>query len=410
MADPARELALALLRGVLAQRIMMSDLILGADAAPEVLARGQRLATATLRKLGPADAALKPYLQKAPPPAIRDVLRLATVELLAEGEAAHGVVSEAVSLARQAHPRAAGMVNAVLRRVAEEGQAAFEAAPPTRMANWLRGRLGAAYGNATVARIEAAHGAGAPLDLSARGDAAALAEATGGVLLPTGTVRLAGRAQVSALPGFEEGTFWVQDAAAALPAALLAPAPGARVLDLCAAPGGKTMQLAAAGADVTALDLSARRMKRLEDNLSRTRLAARLITADALSWQPDAPFDAILLDAPCSATGTIRRHPDLPHVKDAKGLKPLFALQATLIARAASWLKPGGLLAYCTCSLLPEEGEMQIAGLEGLTPVMPEAGWIEPEWRSDHGLRLRPDFWPEAGGMDGFYISLLRRT
>ena len=409
MADDARALALAFLKGVLAQRVMLSDLVAATQAPPEVMARAQRLAAETLRHLGPADAALKPFLRKAPPPAVRDVLRLATVELLAMGEAPHGVVSEAVSLAREASPRASGMVNAVLRRVAEEGGPAFEAAPPTRMANWLRGRLGAVYGNAVTARIEAAHAAGAPLDLTAKGEAEALAEAVDGELLPTGSVRVAGRAQVSALPGFEEGAFWVQDAAAALPAKLLDVQPGERVLDLCAAPGGKTMQLAAAGAEVVALDLSARRMKRVEENLARTGLAAELVTADALAWEPEAPFDAILLDAPCSATGTIRRHPDLPHVKDAKGLKPLFELQSALIARAKGWLKPGGRMLYCTCSLLPEEGEMQVEGLDGLSPQPLEAEWIEPEWRSGNGLRLRPDFWADRGGVDGFFMALLHR-
>ncbi|SIO16618.1 RsmB/NOP family class I SAM-dependent RNA methyltransferase [Vannielia litorea] len=407
MADAARELALSFIKSVLAQRIMMQDLVAAASAPPEVMARAQRLANATLRNLGPADAALKPWLKKAPPAPVRDVLRLATVELLALGEAPHGVVSEAVSLTRQASPRATGMANAVLRRVAEEGQAAFDAAPPTRMGNWLRGRLGAVYGNAVVARIEAAHGAGAPLDLTAKGDPAALAEATGGTVLPTGSVRISGPAQVTALPGYEEGAFWVQDAAAALPAKLLDAQPGERVLDLCAAPGGKTMQLASAGADVTALDLSERRLKRVEENLARTGLTATLVAADVLTWEPEGLFDVILLDAPCSATGTIRRHPDLPHVKDGKGLKELFAMQTAMLERAMSWLKPGGRLVYCTCSLLPEEGEKQV---EGYTLARPEAAWVEDSWRAGDGLRLRPDFWPEVGGMDGFYMAVLRRA
>ncbi len=406
MADAARELALSFIKGVLAQRIMMQDLVAATQAPPEVMARAQRLANATLRNIGPADAALKPWLKKAPPAPVRDVLRLATVELLALGEAAHGVVSEAVSLVRQVSPRATGMANAVLRRVAEEGRAAFDAAPPTRLPNWLRGRLGATYGNAVVAKIEAAHGAGAPLDLTAKGDAAALAEAVGGVLLPSGSVRVTGPVQVTALPGFEAGDFWVQDAAAAMPAKLLDAQPGERVLDLCAAPGGKTMQLAAAGAEVVAVDLSARRLKRVEENLARTGLTAELVAADVLAWDPEGQFDAILLDAPCSATGTIRRHPDLPHVKDGKGLKELFALQAAMLERAMGWLKPGGRLVYCTCSLLPEEGEAQVAGFE---LVRPETEWIEEGWRAGDGLRLRPDFWAERGGMDGFYMAVLRK-
>jgi 16S rRNA (cytosine967-C5)-methyltransferase len=186
-------------------------------------------------------------------------------------------------------------------------------------------------------------------------------------------------------------------------------------LDLCAAPGGKTLQLAAAGAQVTAVDVSPARMAQVAENLARTGLAAELVTADLLDWTPPAPAEAILLDAPCSATGTIRRHPDLPFAKDAAAIKPLFALQAQMIDRALSMLAPGGRLVFCTCSILPEEGEAQIeaalARHPAIAPRAPEAPWIEPQWRTAHGaLRLRPDFWAERGGMDGFYIACLVKT
>ena len=209
----------------------------------------------------------------------------------------------------------------------------------------------------------------------------------------------------------------MQDAAAALPARILAAAPGASVLDLCAAPGGKTLQLAAMGAEVTALDISGPRLARLRDNLVRTGYGAQvtIITADALAWQPPAPFDAILLDAPCSATGTIRRHPDLPFVKSDADLPPLLALQAALLDRALGWLKPGGRLVYCTCSLLPAEGEAQVIAALGRHPglrTLPQAldlPGIAPDWRSaEGGLRIRPDHWAGRGGIDGFYIAALQ--
>jgi len=388
----------------------------GLDAAER--ARAQRLALATLRHLGRADAVLSPLLRKRPPPVVRALLRLATVEMLEEGAAPHGAVNEAVALAREGARTAhfSGLVNAVLRKVAELPREDWASLPPQHLPGWLRGRLDSAWGRAAVTAIEAAHAAGAPLDLTLReGDAAALAAGLGGEALPTGSVRLRGPVQVSALPGYDAGAWWVQDAAAALPARLLGARPGERVLDLCAAPGGKTMQLAAAGADVTALDLSAARMARVEENLARTGLVARLVVADALDWAPDAPFDAILLDAPCSATGTIRRHPDLPFAKDAAAIKPLFALQAQLIDRAVAMLRPGGRLVFCTCSLLPEEGEAQARAAPGRHPDLriaaPEAGWIEPAWRSaEGGLRLRPDFWAERGGIDGFYMACFDKT
>ncbi|TCP61574.1 16S rRNA (cytosine967-C5)-methyltransferase [Rhodovulum bhavnagarense] len=386
-----------------------------ADLPPAERARASRLARTTLRHLGRADAALKPHMRKAPPVPVRAILRMATVEMLQEGAAAHGVVNAAVALARagQRTQAMAGLVNAVLRKVAETPPQDWAALPPQRLPGWLRGRLDSAWGRAAVTGIEAAHAAGAPLDLTPRdGDAAALAAAVGGMALPTGSVRLGAGVQVSALPGYAEGAWWVQDAAAAMPARLLAPEPGERVLDLCAAPGGKTLQLAAMGARVTALDISEYRMARVEENLARMDLAADLVVADALAWGAPAPFDAILLDAPCSATGTIRRHPDLPFAKDAATIKPLFYLQERLIDRAIGMLAPGGRLVFCTCSLLPEEGEKQVAAAlvrhPGLHVRPADLPGIEPGWRDTQGgLRLRPDCWPDRGGMDGFYIACL---
>ncbi|MEZ5733157.1 MAG: transcription antitermination factor NusB [Paracoccaceae bacterium] len=417
----ARSGAAKLLLGVTEAKEPISDQIAkGALAAlrPEDRARAQRLAHLALRHLGRADPVLKPYLRKSPPPFVRAVMRLAVAEIMADGAPAHGVVNDAVALVRDGARTGgfAGMVNAVLRRAAETSAGDWALLPPEVLPGWLRGRLMSAWGKAAVLAMEVAHVAGAPLDLTPKdGNAAALQARIGGEVLPTGSLRLSDPGQVSALPGYEAGDWWVQDAAAALPAKVLAPRPGELVLDLCAAPGGKTMQLAAAGARVTALDLSAARMARLAENLGRCGLAAETVVADALTWQPDAPFSAILLDAPCSATGTIRRHPDLPHVRDGAAIKELMALQAALLDRALTWLAPGGRLVFATCSLLPEEGERQVSAAlarhPGLAvdPAATRIPGVEAHWiTGDGGLRTRPDDWPEKGGIDGFFMACLR--
>ena len=328
--------------------------------------------------------------------------------------AAHGVVDALVSVMRDGAKTKglSGLVNAMLRKVAADLDR-WDSLPPPRLPKWLRGPLTQAYNKAVIADIEAAHSRGAALDLSVkRGFAADL----GGRLLPGGSLRLDDPGQVSALPGYDTGDWWVQDAAAAIPARVLAAKAGETVLDMCAAPGGKTMQLAAMGAKITALDVSASRMKRVDENLQRTGLTAKTVVADAVKWQPDQAFDAILLDAPCSATGTIRRHPDLPYGRDGSNFMELFALQAQLLDRALGWLKPGGRLIFCTCSLLPDEGEVQIEeALErhsdlSLDLKSLKVEGVQPEWINDVGLRLRPDYWPDLGGMDGFFVGALRKA
>lgn len=408
-AGGARGAALALL-GEVAEGRMLRDV---APARLEALppperARALRLATETLRWADRADRMLGPFLRLKPTPDVHALLRLGTVEMHQLGGAPHGVVNAAVNLAPA---RARGLVNAVLRRVARAG--GWQELPLPRLPKPLRKRLVAAWGKARTEAIEAAHAAGAPLDLTPRdGDAAALAAELGGEALPTGSVRLAAGGQVSALPGYAEGRWWVQDAAAALPVRALRPAAGEAIADLCAAPGGKTLQLAAAGAKVTAVDADADRLERVAENLARTGLRAELVHGDARALQ--GRFDAVLLDAPCSATGTIRRHPDLPHVRPDPDLAPLLALQAELLDAAARLLRPGGRLVYATCSLLPEEGEAQLAAalvrhpdLRADPMTLPGA---EPGWRAGPGaFRLTPDAWPERGGLDGFFIAALRR-
>lgn len=384
--------------------------------APEDRARAQRLALQTLRGMDRADRMLKPFLKKGPPLTVRNVLRMGTIEIWA-GEAAHGVVNACVSIVGldSRTQGMKGLVNAVLRKVAEERPGAWDRLPVPRLPDWLRKPLIEAWGKPAIAGIEDAHFAGAALDLTAKGDPAAIAQAVGGEALPTGSIRIRGSVQVTALSGYAEGDWWVQDAAAALPVKVLAPKKGEKILDLCAAPGGKTMQLAAAGAKVTALDLSERRLARVSENLARTGLGADVVAGDALEFEVGG-WDAILLDAPCSATGTIRRHPDLPYAKDGSEFGALIDLQAALIDHALTLLKPGGRLLFCTCSLLPDEGEVQadeaLARQPGLA-ADPEAlalEGVDPDWiTAEGGLRLRPDYWPDLGGMDGFYMILLRK-
>ncbi|MBP7001173.1 transcription antitermination factor NusB [Amaricoccus sp.] len=415
----ARAAAAALVAGVLDERRTLADQAgsLGA-LAPAERARAQRLAAETLRHLGRIDAVIAPYLRKPPPAAARHALRLAAAEVFLDGTPPHAAVDGAVRLV-QAHRKAAhlaGLVNAVGRKVAADA-GAWTAAPEGGLPEWLAGPAREAWGAAAVAAMEAAQRRPAPLDLTLRDPAEAprWAEALGAEVLPTGGLRREAGGQVSALPGFAEGAWWVQDAGAALPARLLAPAPGRRALDLCAAPGGKTLQLAAAGAETTALDLSGPRLARLKENLARTGLAARVVAADALRWEPEAEFDAILLDAPCSASGTTRRHPDLPHLP--RDLGPLREVQAGLLARAWDWLAPGGRLVFATCSILPAEGEDQAAAFAAARPearrVAADAaalgvpdGWID----ATGALRLRPDFWAERGGVDGFYAALFEKA
>lgn len=413
----ARRSAIYLLDQILGEGRLMSQ-CLGAGVLDHLpaddRARAQRLAVETLRGLERADRLLAKHLRKVPPVMVRNALRLGTVELC-RGEAAHGVVNSMVEIvgAHKRHAKLKGLVNAVLRKIAAQGPQAWGELRVPRLPKWLRGPLVQAWGGPAVTAMEAAHFAGAPLDITAK--AGAEVDFPEARVLATGSIRLATPGQVSALPGYDDGDWWVQDAAAALPARVLAPKAGEKTLDLCAAPGGKTLQLAATGAEVAALDISSSRMKRVSENLLRTGLKAEILVADALEHQ--GQYDAILLDAPCSATGTIRRHPDLPHARDGSEFAGLIAMQAQMLAHAWTLLKPGGRMVFCTCSLLPDEGEVQIdqalaahsdmsvdrdaVALDGVDP-----GWITYEG----GLRLRPDYWPDLGGMDGFYMVCLRKA
>ena len=368
--DAARSAALELLDGVLRGHRALDDLLddpktqfAKLDGRDRAFAHA--LAATALRRKGEAEAILAPFLQKPLPKSSGQaalILLLGTVQLRFLDVPAHAAINQSVALAH-ADLKAkhfAGLINAVLRRVA--------AAPPSHeevlklnTPGWLWKRWIKTYGDDGAAAIARSHLEEAPLDISVKSDAERLAAQLGGTRLPTNSIRIKNNATpVTELPGFADGEWWIQDAGAALPARLLGDVRGKQVADLCAAPGGKTAQLAAAGAFVTAIDSSTPRLKRLEENMARLNLPCRPITADLLIWEPEEEFDAILLDAPCSATGTIRRHPDLPYVKSAAQIAALSALQARMLDRAAGWLRPGGLLIYCTCSLEPEEGERQV--------------------------------------------------
>ncbi|MGB0901664.1 RsmB/NOP family class I SAM-dependent RNA methyltransferase [Halocynthiibacter sp.] len=412
----ARQAAAALLRGVLIDGKLLSELPTPKLQDAGDLARAQRLAVTTLRWMDRADRLLGRYLRKMPPPEAMVLLRLGTVEICEESAAGHGVVNAMVSLA-QKHPDTRhfkGLINATLRKVSTEGPAKWASLPTPQLPKWLRKPLIADYTKPVIAAMEGVQAGLPPLDITPKnGDSAALAARLGGEVMPGGSVRLREYGQVSRMDGFAEGDWWVQDMSAALPVQLLQLNDGEKALDLCAAPGGKTMQMAALGADVTALDLSEKRMQRVQENLTRTGLKANLVTGDALEHQ--GQYDAILLDAPCSATGTMRRHPDLARAKDGSDFPGLFELQERMIDHALTLLAPGGRLVFCTCSLLPDEGEIQIEDalkrhndLEVADIDLPD---LPGEWRSkEGGLRLRPDYLAEQGGMDGFYMAILRKT
>ncbi len=379
------------------------------------------LLATTLRRLGEIDEVLGLLIERPLQGANalgHQVLRLGAAQLLFLGTPAHAAVDTAVGLmesTNQTHLK--GLANAVLRRVARQGAALLGDRDPARLntPGWLWESWTASYGEEATRAIAAAHLIEAPLDLTTRADRDFWAGRLDAEVLPTGTLRRASGGAISDLPGFAEGTWWVQDAAAALPARLLGDLDGKRVADLCAAPGGKTLQLSAAGGAVTAVDISARRMARVGENLARAGLSAELVTADASKWAPPEKFDALLLDAPCSGTGTLRRHPDIAWLKDEEDVSRLTMTQDRLLIHALELLKPGGTLVYAVCSLQADEGPVRIEGLlareKRLQRVPVQAAELPglAEAITPTGdVRTLPSMWAERGGIDGFYIARLR--
>ncbi len=428
---PARLAAAEILHAVI-DRKRPFDEVFGAAAAGGSLAgfdhrdRGlvRLIVVTALRRRGQIDDVLARFVERPLPSGAgiaRAILACATAQLLFLDTPAHAAIGLAVAAADRRARRYKGLVNAVLRRVAEHGpaQVAAHDAPRINTPDWLWRRWTAAYGAATTRAIAEVHLNEPALDLTVRHDPEEWADRLGGHVTPTGTVRTTRRGAVDTLPGYSDGAWWVQDMAAAIPARLLGDISGKTVLDLCAAPGGKTAQLAAAGAEVVAVDVSPRRLRLVEQNLSRLGLKAQTVEADILAWQPDRPFDAILLDAPCTSTGTIRRHPDVAHLKTADAVTALAALQGRMLDRAVGWLAPGGTLVYCTCSLEPEEGPGQVARILAGQPVArnplqpAEVGGLAELISGDGDLRTLPCHYdtgdPATGGMDGLFAARLVR-
>ena len=424
--DPRRT-ALKLLYACLSEGKPL-DQLLALDPGLEKLSPRDRafarLMTMTvLRRLGQLDALIDGFTRLSPSMIEqRNILRLGAAQLLFLETPPHAAISTAVKLAEtRRSSKHKKLINAVLARIGREGEKhlARQDAACLNTPDWLWNSWVAAYGEETARAIAEAHMSEPPLDLTVKENPEDWAEKLGAVILPTGSLRLpAGAGDPRKLANYDEGAWWVQDAAAALPVKLLGNVRGKRVFDLCAAPGGKTAQLAAAGAEVTALDISKTRLGLVTENLQRLGLSATLVAEDLLTWQPDEKADAILLHAPCSATGTLRRHPDIAWVKDQGEPEKLAALQEQLLGAALKLLKPGGTLVYAVCSLQPEEGPVQIERLLAnrgdllRAPIMPEELGGQSDFVTPEGdLRTLPCYWnengAEKGGLDGFYAARL---
>ena len=433
----ARRIAADILDGVLHKHRTLDDQLDGAGAHPGLKALAdrdralmRRLVATILRRLGTLGHLLSRLLDRGIPtdaPRAQSALLIGAAQILWMDVPDHAAVDLSVRLVQSDRRAAkyAGLVNAVLRRCAREGQPLIEEVksqtldiPPWLLARWI-----GAYGEATAREMAGAIGNEPSLDITVKSDAPQWASRLHGETLPTGTVRTLLQGSVTMLPGFAEGQWWVQDAAAALPARLFGDVAGKTIVDLCAAPGGKTAQLAQAGARVTAVDRSPARMARLRDNLARLSLQADDVVTDAAEWpgSGNGGYDGVLVDAPCTSTGTIRRHPDVAWLRQEADIAALSTLQKRLLQKAAALLKPGGTLVYCTCSLEPEEGEQAVAALLAADSSMRRAPIGADEvanlgeiLTTSGDLRTLPCHLPHSdprlGGLDGFYAARLVKS
>jgi 16S rRNA (cytosine967-C5)-methyltransferase len=433
----ARRIAADILDGVLHKRRTLDDQLEGAAAHPGLKALSdrdralmRRLVATILRRLGTLGHVLSRLLDRGIPtdaPRAQSALLIGAAQILWMDVPDHAAVDLSVRLVQSDRRAAkyAGLINAVLRRCAREGQPLIEEvrAETLDIPPWLMARWTAHYGETTARAIAVALSHEPSLDLTVKSDAAQWATRLHGETLPTGTVRTLLHGPVTMLPGFTDGQWWVQDAAAALPARLFGDIAGKTIADLCAAPGGKTAQLVHGGAQVTAIDRSPNRVARLRDNLGRLSLEAQTAVADAAEWQGHngEGFDGVLVDAPCASTGTIRRHPDVAWLKQEADIGGLTALQKRLLQKAVALLKPGGTLVYCTCSLEPEEGEQAIAWLLATESGMrrapvdaSEVAGLAEIVSPDGDLRTLPCHLPHSdprlGGLDGFYAARLVKS
>jgi 16S rRNA (cytosine967-C5)-methyltransferase len=434
----ARRIAADILDGVLHKHRTLDDQLDGAAAHPGLKtladrdrALMRRLVATILRRLGTLGHVLSRLLDRGIPtdaPRAQSALLIGAAQILWMDVPDHAAVDLSVRLVQSDRRAAkyAGLVNAVLRRCAREGQPLIDEVKSRTLdiPEWLLARWIAHYGETTARDIAVAISHEPSLDITVKSDAAQWATRLHGETLPTGTVRTLLQGSVTMLPGFSEGHWWVQDAAAALPARLFGDVAGKTIVDLCAAPGGKTAQLAQAGARVTAVDRSPNRMARLRDNLARLSLEADAVVTDATEWQGGnngGGFDGILVDAPCTSTGTIRRHPDVAWLRQETDIAALTALQRRLLQKAVALLRPGGTLVYCTCSLEPEEGEQAISALLAAEPAMrrapvdaAEVAGLTEILTAEGDLRTLPSHLPHddprLGGLDGFYAARLVKS
>lgn len=432
----ARKAASRLLAAVIDAKTSLDGLTDHDNGHPQFRALDMRdralvraILTTALRFRGTIQALISARLDRPLPAnahALSHILHVAAAQILFLDVPDSAAVDIAVTQAKS-DPRTvrfAGMVNAVLREITRRKERALPAAlaQTSDTPEWFESRLVAAYGEEHAAAIRAAHRIEAPIDLTVKSEPAEWAEKLGGIVLPNGSVRLTSiDGPIASLPGFEEGEWWVQDAAAAIPAQMFGDLSGKRVADLCAAPGGKTAQLVHAGGHVTALELSPNRAKRLRANLSRLQLEAEIVVGDLMDYAPDVLFDAVLLDAPCSSTGTVRRHPDVLWTKGPQDVAKLASVQARMLAQAVKLLKPGGILVFSNCSLDPEEGEALYSAFLASNPeiaplpIVPAELPFAAPYLTEHGaIRTTPAGMdmgsPEASGLDGFYAArMLRR-
>jgi 16S rRNA (cytosine967-C5)-methyltransferase len=418
----ARRVALDVLDRVASQQQPFDDTFAGhpalASLSPRDRAFARLMVITALRRLGQIDAVVERFVASPPRSmTIVNLLRLGAAQLLFLNTPAHAAVAETVALCAHRHSSVTGFANAVLRRIARDGKAVLEHQDAARMntPDWLWQSWCDAYGEASAREIATVHLGDPPLDLTVRDQVDRWAGRLDATKVFDHSVRRAVGGAIEQLPGYDEGAWWVQDAAAALPVRLLGNLAGRKVIDLCAAPGGKTAQLCAKGAEVTAVELSPKRSERLRGNLERLRLDAEIVVGDALEWRPRAPVEAVLLDAPCTATGTIRRHPDIAWHKSPDDVAKMAVLQGRLLAAAVEMTLPGGVVVYASCSLQPEEGPDVIARaienlpIERLPVEHPDLDGLAVDITAEGDIRTLPCHLAQQGGIDGFYVARLRR-